>query len=430
MIRRHRLLLLCCLCGFLAYLDRGLFGVLITPIKHEFHLSDVAAGGLAGFVFAISYALLGVPLGSLVDRTRSRRVLLAGCVAVWSGMTVLCGMATSASFLLVAQLGVGAAEAGMPSSVMSMLSDRYPQHQLARAIGCFQIFVVLGTAMSFPLAGHIATAYGWRSGFIYIGLGGLVMVPLLAFVLPEPARTKAHGTASESFDEVIPLWKSIGTLIRSAHIMLLFAACAFGGMLASMVTWLAAFYERSYGGTLASAGQSIGSILLVVGPVAILFGGWLADRLGTAGAKRVVNFLALILVAQMVFGGLMFTSASQTAFKALAIFWLATVFAWSAPCYALSQRLVPARMRGTSMAVLGLFTNLAGLGLGPVVVGAISTALGPRYGIESLRWALLSASIGLGFMAALLMYLSGRAMPRKDAPMPDVFVGEIRRIAE
>lgn len=425
MIRRHGLLMFCCLCSFLAYLDRGLFGVLLMPIKNEFQLSDVAAGGLAGFVFAISYALLGVPLGSLVDRARSRRLVLGVCVAVWSGMTVLCGMATSATFLIVAQLGVGAAEAGMPSSVMSMLSDRYPHHQLARAIGCFQIFVVLGTAMAFPLAGHIATVHGWRSVFVYIGIAGLLIAPLFIFALPEPARTKKHDAGSKSFEEVIPLKKAISTLIRSTHIMLLFSACAFGGMLASMVTWLAAFYQRSYGGTLATAGQSIGSILIIVGPIAILFGGWLADRLGTSGVKRIMNLLAAILVAQMVFGALMFSSSTPMATKGFAIFWLATVFSWSAPGYALSQRLVHPRMRGTSMAVLGLFTNLAGYGLGPVVVGAISTALGPRYGAESLRWALFSASIGLGFMAALLLYMSGRAMPESDAQTHDGFVGGV-----
>jgi hypothetical protein len=59
------------------------------------------------------------------------------------------------------------------------------------------------------------------------------------------------------------------------------------------------------------------------------------------------------------------------------------------PLYATIQTLVPQRMRAVSIAVIYLFANLIGMGLGPLAAGALSDALKPLVGEESLRYALL-----------------------------------------
>jgi MFS family permease len=59
------------------------------------------------------------------------------------------------------------------------------------------------------------------------------------------------------------------------------------------------------------------------------------------------------------------------------------------PLFATIQTLVPERMRATSIALIYLFSNLIGLGLGPLTAGALSDALRPFFGDESLRYALL-----------------------------------------
>jgi hypothetical protein len=59
------------------------------------------------------------------------------------------------------------------------------------------------------------------------------------------------------------------------------------------------------------------------------------------------------------------------------------------PTFAMVQSLVDPAMRATAAALLLLVTNLVGLGLGPVGVGALSDALMPYFGADSLRLALL-----------------------------------------
>ena len=81
-----------------------------------------------------------------------------------------------------------------------------------------------------------------------------------------------------------------------------------------------------------------------------------------------------------------------------------------APVLAQTQSLVPLRMRGVASAIVLLIINLIGLGLGPLVVGALSDALAPRFGDESLRYALMLAVLVVTTWAALHYTLASRTI--------------------
>ena len=93
------------------FLDRSILGILNQPIKDDLQLSDTQMGFLGGIAFAIFYTFVGIPIARLADKTNLRN-LLSICLAVWSGMTVLCGYAGSFAQLLVARVGVSIGEAG------------------------------------------------------------------------------------------------------------------------------------------------------------------------------------------------------------------------------------------------------------------------------------------------------------------------------
>lgn len=61
-------------------------------------------------MFSLFFAVAGIPLGRLVDRTNRRNLLVFGIVA-WSMMTVCCGLASNFLELFAARLGVGVARA-------------------------------------------------------------------------------------------------------------------------------------------------------------------------------------------------------------------------------------------------------------------------------------------------------------------------------
>ncbi|MBA4042539.1 MAG: hypothetical protein C0474_12285 [Sphingobium sp.] len=63
------------------------------------------------------------------------------------------------------------------------------------------------------------------------------------------------------------------------------------------------------------------------------------------------------------------------------------------PSFALIQGLAPTRMRAVWAAITLLIINLIGLGLGPSITGLLSDLYKPVFGAESLRYALMSASL-------------------------------------
>ena len=97
----------------------------------------------------------------------------------------------------------------------------------------------------------------------------------------------------------------------------------------------------------------------------------------------------------------------------LAFFWMAiamTGFSMvNGPLFATIQSVIPPHMRATAIAIIYLFSNLVGLGLGPLAAGALSDALRPFFGEDSLRYALLILAPGFLWVSAHLR-LAGRTV--------------------
>jgi hypothetical protein len=102
---------------------------------------------------------------------------------------------------------------------------------------------------------------------------------------------------------------------------------------------------------------------------------------------------ALYGTAAVIGVGVYLAPTYQMAFAVLTILAIVTN-APNGPLFAATQTLVPVRMRAMSTALIYFFCNLIGLGLGPLAVGALSDALRPVFGDESLRYALLAFSPG------------------------------------
>jgi MFS family permease len=174
---RHYILFMVTLVYVVNYLDRQILAILLPLIKAEFGVSDSALGLLAGPAFAVIYATLGIPLAFVADRV-NRRNIIAGSMALFSLMTVVCNFATSFMHLLLARFGTGIGEAGTGPSINSIIADLYPPKQRATALSIYSAGLNIGLLLAFFGGGWIAQNYGWRAAFLVSGLPGLVLVVL------------------------------------------------------------------------------------------------------------------------------------------------------------------------------------------------------------------------------------------------------------
>jgi MFS family permease len=385
-------------------LDRSIIGLVLEPIRMEFHLSDAQLGLVVGLAFAIAYGSVSLPLGRLADRV-NRRNLIAGCLLVWSAMTAMSGFAGNFVQLLLARVGVGAGEAGGQSAGLSVVSDLYPAQRRATAIAIFYLASPVGAVVAGTLAGPVTAAYGWRAAMLIASVPGLVMTVSLFLFGREPPREAIRATtsvATPSFSEVLRFVRGQRALLH------LFAGLTLISFtLAGLHSFSVSFFIRYHHMTQ----REMGAIFGFAGAVSafiMLGSGMLADRLGRRDPRW---RLWLIVPVQIVNTLLLLTAYTAGGSLALPAFVVAFLFGqvWIGPGLATAQTLTPARMRATNAAVLFLLSNLLGFGFGPFLLGALSDTLAAYAGRDGLRWSLIVVSL-LNVWAALHVFLATRTL--------------------
>ncbi len=190
------------------FIDRNILSILAEDIKADLGVTDAQMGFLYGTVFAVFYAVFGIPLARFAD-VWTRRSLISVGLGFWSLMTAASGLAQSFGALALYRVGVGIGEASASPAAYSMLADYYPPHLRATVIAIYAAGVFIGAGIGIFLGGYIleawAAAYpadapfglkGWQVAFMAVGVPGLI-VALWVRTLREPTRGISEGLIAE-----------------------------------------------------------------------------------------------------------------------------------------------------------------------------------------------------------------------------------------
>ena len=375
------------------FLDRSILGILAQPIKEDLGLSDTQMGFMGGIAFALFYTLMGIPIARLADRT-VRKTLLAICLALWSGMTVLCGFATSFTYLLLARIGVSIGEAGGSPPSHSMISDLFPEHKRATALSIYALGIPIGAMLGSLVGGTINAEYGWRVAFIAVGAPGLLLALIVQFTLKEPERGASDAIRKANADAppVLDVFKFLWSQKSFRYLSVGAALHAFVGN--GVGYWIPSFLIRSHGLDTATVGLWL-FYLGFAGMVGTFLGGWWCDRMAKRDERWYLWLPGLATVVAVPFQA--FVYLYNDAVTALFVAVIPTMLGafYLGPGFALTQRLVGVRMRALAASILLFITNLIGLGLGPQLVGILSDVYQATtsVGVDSLRWSMTSVLI-------------------------------------
>lgn len=383
------------------FLDRTILNILAGSIIADLKLTDREFGAITGLAFAILYSVLGVPLAMLADRTR-RSWVIAGSLAVWSGFTALCGTALSFGQLFLYRLGVGVGEAGGVAPSYALIADYFPPGRRARALAIFSLGVPLGLTGGTLIGAYFAAWIDWRAAFIAMGVAGIVLAPVMLLVVRDvPGTTHPQSTGE-------PLVRAFPIIARKPTFWLMALAASCSSLAGyGLAAWTPSVLERSFGMGLIERGQFLASLFLIGGTAGVFAGGWLADRLGQADRRWYARLPAIAwLITAPTFAMGLLAPNLYLAWPLLLIPNALNIL-WLGPVTAAVQHLVPRPMRSTASASFLLINNFIGLGVGPMLIGAISDMLKARYGEEALRYATVSV-LGFYLLAAVLMLIAAR----------------------
>jgi MFS family permease len=394
--------------------DRFSISTLIEPIRKELHLSDSGVAFLSGIALAMFYVTVGIPVAALADRA-NRRNIIALALAIWSGMTALCGLAHNYLELLLARFGVGIGEAGGTPPSTSILADKFPPARRPMALTVYALGASLGAWLGSSVAGAAAERGGWRAAFLVLGIPGVILAGVVWLTMREPRRGQLDAIAAPKERSSLPATlRFIATQRSAVHLLI-------GGSVATLwswglMWWTPAFLQRSHHMTVGQAGQLLGLMHLCAGTLATLFTGGLMARRAAADPRYVARLLAVVTALATVPSILVYWVSSEQAATVLLWIFVPAVYFYIGPILGLLQNVVPAPMRATTCALLLFLANVANLVLAPGIVGRLSDWFAASFGAgpESLRWALLLLAPS-GFWAAWHLWTSGNTIREDEA---------------
>ncbi|HPF27958.1 MAG: MFS transporter [Steroidobacteraceae bacterium] len=421
--------LILCVCGMVAFVDRQIINLLVEDIKQDLAISDTQISLLQGLAFAVFYAVMAIPLGRLAD-TGNRRWIIAVGALVWTAAAMACGLARSFWQLFAARTAVGVGEATLTPAGFSLLADLFRPQRLALPLSVYTgssffgsgVALIAGGAViawlarldviSLPLVGEVAS---WQAAFIIAALPGFFVAAIFFLTVAEPRRRRgirlaATDGATRDKPTISEVWQFV---VRNGRVF----AAVFGGvsMIAAtqfaMGAWVPAFLIRDYAWTPSQVGYTYGVVFLTCGTLGVVAGGWLADRFQERGHSdghlRVALLAALCSLPFVIGFPLVGEIRLTVAFLALAVLFGTMAFG-AGP--ALIPFIAPPRMRGLLVAAYLLVANLIGQAGGPWLVAVFTDYV---FGApELVRYSLAVVPPVLLTLGALLI-ASGRADLRR-----------------
>ena len=278
---------------------RAVFGVYIKPMEAEFGWTRGALSGAA----AVSLLLLGAVgpfVGRLADRWGPRRVIVLSLVLLAAGTIGSSFVQRLWHIYVTAGLFMAIGAGGVALTTGSAVIARWFEGRRGLAIGIAAGGMSAGQLILIPLATAITAYYGWRSSYLWLGTGLLLVVPLAAWLIrnnPEdrglrpygatgPAQTAAQARAAQAAGRVsvveaaqtLPFWLLMAT----------FFVCGYTSNGMVLTHFMPHALEHNFTAFQASAALGVMGAMNVVGTMA---SGWICDRLGRRVPLAVYYFL-------------------------------------------------------------------------------------------------------------------------------------------
>jgi MFS transporter, Spinster family, sphingosine-1-phosphate transporter len=372
--------------NLLNYIDRYILSGEVSPIQHEFHLTDQQMGAL-GTAFFFVYMLAAPATGWLGDRFRRKPLIVAGAT-LWSLATLAAIWIHSYATLYARQALVGIGEATFGIFAPAVLADFYPERERNRVLSIFYIAIPVGAALGYLAGGQIGSHWGWRAPFFVCALPGFLAAALYSWLGREPERGSTdHIRATLNRTTVAGLFRNPAFLTATFGLAML--TFAMGGI----SWWMPEFLRRVAGMSMGRASLTVGATTVIDGIVGTLVGGWLAQIWLRRNHRALYLVSAWSVVLTLPCGVLLFFGPHAWAVPALfaAEFFL---FLNTGPLNTAIVNSVNAPVRATAISVNLFCIHAFGDTFSPQIIGAISDRTNLSLGLgATLVFLLFSCAI-------------------------------------
>lgn len=384
-------LILLCLAYVLSQFFRAFLAVLAKVLEQ-----DIGAGpeelSFASGMWFVSFALMQLPLGWLLDRTGPRRTASALLLVGGAGGAALFALATTPAHLSIAMflIGIGCSPCLMASYYI--FAREYPPARFA-TLGALMLGIgsVGNLVASYPLA--LATeTIGWRASLWGLAAASALVALGILLTVRDPAPSEGETRGSVLDILRMPVMWTI--------LPIMFAMYAPSGAVRGL--WIGPYLSDVYGlGT-----SQIGAATLIMGAAMILgtFAFGPLDRV--FGTRKWVIFAGnfgtmafMLLLAFFVDGGPVLAIALCAAAGFLGGTYAVII--------AHGRAFIPAHLAGRGVTLLNLF-GIGGIGVMQFASGRLHEAVSASGGPVSAPYAAIFGLYGVVLLVGTAIYLFSR----------------------
>ncbi len=177
------------LAAFMEVLDTSIANVALPHIAGDLGASgDESTWVLTSYL--VSNAII-LPISGWFVGMLGRKRFFMICIVVFTLSSLLCGIAWSLGFLLLARVIQGAGGGGLQPMAQAILADTFPPEKRGLAFSLYGVTAIVAPSIGPTLGGWITDNYSWRWIF-YINLPvGLIALFLVYRLIEDPEYLKA-----------------------------------------------------------------------------------------------------------------------------------------------------------------------------------------------------------------------------------------------
>ncbi len=161
---------------FMIMMPLGNFLMPHFKISAQFFSLIVAAYPIASFVSSIAAAFF-------VDKYDRKKVLLFAYTGFLIG-TICCGIAPDPVFLIAARVLTGLFGGLIGTQILSIVADTFEYEKRGMAMGVIFTAFSVSSIFGVPFSLYLARLISWHAPFLFIGIVGLFVIPLIIRFLP------------------------------------------------------------------------------------------------------------------------------------------------------------------------------------------------------------------------------------------------------
>ncbi|MBN1277967.1 MAG: MFS transporter [Deltaproteobacteria bacterium] len=358
----------------LVYFHRLSLSVVADDLVREFETS-ASMMGLLGSVYFYIYAFMQFPAGLMSDSLGPRKSVTSFLLIASAG-SIIFGFAPNITVAFAGRILVGLGVSMVFIPTMKILAQWFRAREFALMAGLLNAMGGMGVLSATWVFALMTAWLGWRGSFQVIGIGTLVLVALIWFIVrdrpedkgwPSIAEIENRGQTPPDAQEKISLLEGAKIVVSERHFwpiaVWFFFDCGiffgFGGL------WGGPFLMHVYDMSKAQAGAVLSMIAwgMVIGSPLL---GLVSDKVFKS-RKKVFIICSTILSLEMLLLYIFFSD--------LPVWSLYVVFFVFSLCsssivvvgFTAAKELFPVQIAGTSVGTVNLFPFLGGAVFMPVL---------------------------------------------------------------